>query len=343
MGTIVGSAMFNILVIVALSAAVAGKSGASLAIDYRPVARDVCFYTYSILLLAIFFDDGEITVIEAAVMWLSYFGYIGFMFINEKVLSKCKAPNGGDDYKVSPEDESAVAQAAKALEGNTDVGGGSTEDGGKGGGDDKNDDEEEDESRFSLPDSPSGYPLFILSLPLLALMTVTIPDCNTKKWEKWYVLSFFMSIMWIGVLCHFMVEFAVEIACIIEVDAIIMGVLVLAVGTSVPDAIGSMIAARNGEADMAIANAIGSNVFDVLLGLGFPWFLAILANGENFVVCAGGITTAVIILFCTVILFVGVLAGAGWKMNTNIGVALFFLYLCYIGFTVYQATQPSKC
>ena len=49
---------FNILVIVALSAAVAGKSGASLQIDYRPVGRDVCFYTLSILLLAIFFDDG---------------------------------------------------------------------------------------------------------------------------------------------------------------------------------------------------------------------------------------------------------------------------------------------
>ena len=98
------------------------------------------------------------------------------------------------------------------------------------------------------------------------MFTVTIPDCATKKFEKWYTVSFIMSIMWIGILCHVMVEFAVGIACIQDIDPIVMGVLVLAVGTSVPDAIGSMIAAKNGEADMAIANAVGSNVFDVLLG-----------------------------------------------------------------------------
>ena len=40
-----------------------------------------------------------------------------------------------------------------------------------------------------------------------------------------------------------------------------MGVLVLSIGTSVPDAIGSILAAKSGEADMAVANAIGSNVF----------------------------------------------------------------------------------
>jgi hypothetical protein len=41
--------MLTILVIVALSAFVTSKSGASLAIGYRQVARDVSFYTGSIL------------------------------------------------------------------------------------------------------------------------------------------------------------------------------------------------------------------------------------------------------------------------------------------------------
>jgi sodium/potassium/calcium exchanger 3/sodium/potassium/calcium exchanger 4 len=108
--------MFNILVIVALSAAVAGKSGASLAIDYRPVTRDVCFYSYSILLLAVFFTDGVIEMWEALIMWLSYLLYIGFMTINEKVLKYCKPPTS-ESYKVSPEDEEAADAAAKALGG----------------------------------------------------------------------------------------------------------------------------------------------------------------------------------------------------------------------------------
>ena len=188
--------------------------------------------------------------------------------------------------------------------------------------------------RFALPDSAGDWPLYILSVPFIAMFTVSIPDCATKKFENWYPLSFFMSIMWIGILCHVMVEFAVGIACIASIDPIVMGVLVLAVGTSVPDAIGSMIAARNGEADMAIANAVGSNVFDVLLGLGFPWWLSIMVKGEDFLVDKDGIITAVIILFCTVLLFVGVLAANKWQMNTTVGVGLFSLYGLYVIYTI---------
>jgi Ca2+/Na+ antiporter len=44
---------------------------------------------------------------------------------------------------------------------------------------------------------------------------------------------------------------------------------------------GSMIAARAGEADMAIANAIGSNVFDILLGLGLPFFIKSMLSGKS--------------------------------------------------------------
>jgi hypothetical protein len=47
-GTIVGSAMFNILIIVALSAMAAGKD---LNIDWRPISRDVCYYSISVFCL----------------------------------------------------------------------------------------------------------------------------------------------------------------------------------------------------------------------------------------------------------------------------------------------------
>lgn len=52
--------MFNVLVIVALSAAVAAKNGASGVIDHRVVARDICFYTCSILLLVTSVNDDQI-------------------------------------------------------------------------------------------------------------------------------------------------------------------------------------------------------------------------------------------------------------------------------------------
>jgi sodium/potassium/calcium exchanger 3/sodium/potassium/calcium exchanger 4 len=142
-----------------------------------------------------------------------------------------------------------------------------------------------------------------------------------------------------------MVLWATEAACILKISPIVMGVLVLAVGTSVPDAIGSVIAARNGEADMAIANAIGSNVFDILVGLGLPWLLVILIRGSVVPVCADGILMSVIILFCTACLFVGVLKFNNWKMNNFIGRCLLLLYILYVIYTIVVATNgpASKC
>ena len=53
----------------------------------------------------------------------------------------------------------------------------------------------------------------------------------------------------------------------------LMGLTIVAAGTSVPDAISSVVVAKSGEGDMAVSNAIGSNVFDILLGLGLPFLL----------------------------------------------------------------------
>ena len=67
--------------------------------------------------------------------------------------------------------------------------------------------------------------------------------------------------------------------------------MVLAIGTSVPDALSSVLVgiirsghgndklicpvyfqvAKNGQGDMAVSNALGSNVFNIFLGLGLPW------------------------------------------------------------------------
>ena len=104
-------------------------------------------------------------------------------------------------------------------------------------------------------------------------MQATTPDCSKTACKGAYVVTFVMSILWIGFLCLLMVMTAAHIGCVAGVDPEIMGICVLAIGTSVPDAMGSVIVARKGEADMAIANAVGSNVFDILLGLGVPWLI----------------------------------------------------------------------
>ena len=124
----------------------------------------------------------------------------------------------------------------------------------------------------------------------------------------------------------------------------------LAIGTSVPDALGSMIVARAGEADMAIANAVGSNVFDILLGLGFPWFLRGVINEGNDDLCDDyfpvkkcGIEISVAILFGTLGIFFLVLILYKWRMNNKLGITfliIYFIYIVWILLTAFPSGNP---
>jgi sodium/potassium/calcium exchanger 2 len=67
---------------------------------------------------------------------------------------------------------------------------------------------------------------------------------------------------------------------IMRIPEIVIGLTILAAGTSLPDTLSSVIVARKGLGDMAVANAIGSNVFNVLFGLGMPWTIWILYSGQ---------------------------------------------------------------
>ena len=113
-----------------------------------------------------------------------------------------------------------------------------------------------------------------------------------------------------------------------------MGVTILAAGTSVPDAIGSLLVARDGQGDMAVSNAIGSNVFDILLGLGLPWFL----NGVIYKVSLG--VDAENLLPLSLIL-VGTLAGVyfsalccGFYLSKPLGLFFFSLYFVFVAYNL---------
>ena len=57
------------------------------------------------------------------------------------------------------------------------------------------------------------------------------------------------------------------------IPSIVMGLTFVAAGTSVPDLLSSVIVARRGQGDMAISSSIGSNIFDILVGLPLPWLI----------------------------------------------------------------------
>lgn len=84
-GTIVGSAVFNIMIIVGVTAICAGQT---LDITPYPFARDCAFYTLSIGMLVAFVYDGKVYWWESVILLCGYVLYIGYMTQNQKIADK---------------------------------------------------------------------------------------------------------------------------------------------------------------------------------------------------------------------------------------------------------------
>jgi Ca2+/Na+ antiporter len=110
-GTIVGSAMFNILVIIAASGVFSLET---LTIDFRPMVRDIAFYTVSIACMVGFFYDGEVTWWESLLLLLGYVLYVIFMVYNESILSRCDKSQASLDDDAAQEVKRVAADAVVA-------------------------------------------------------------------------------------------------------------------------------------------------------------------------------------------------------------------------------------
>jgi K+-dependent Na+/Ca+ exchanger-like protein len=312
-GTIVGSAMYNLLIIVAASATVAGKD---LMIDFRPVMRDAGYYLSSIFLFALVAMDGTVQAFEAAIMVISYLSYIVFMTRNERLLFTCCGPPDGSNANTTEE----------AL-----------------------DTDEEEEEEVEEEYEPLAWPsnasclikiLHLCFLPVTFAFYCTVPDVRLSKYHNMYWPSFVLCIVWVAILCFFMVEYGSHAGCLLGINPVVMGLLVLAVGTSVPDTLGSMAMARAGKADAAIANAIGSNVFDILLGLGLPWLMVIMIKGKTVTLAnvEEDLMPAVVVLSLAIVFFVSILAVNRWMMNAASAFYMVFAYAVYVANVVMGAT-----
>ena len=106
------------------------------------------------------------------------------------------------------------------------------------------------------------------------------PIFRCIDWRVAMVMSFSISIMWLGILTFFVVDIAEDVMLCQGYDAAWTGLTVLAVGSSLPDCLSSIAVAREGKMDMAISNAFGSNIFDVFFCLGLPFFVQAIRTGH---------------------------------------------------------------
>jgi K+-dependent Na+/Ca+ exchanger-like protein len=188
------------------------------------------------------------------------------------------------------------------------------------------------EPQAMLEHIPSAMEQFatIVGYPLAIILRYTVIDCQEPKWRKYYWVTFFQSIVWLGIFVYFMLHMAEAAADILGIDPTVVGLTVCAIGTSAPDALASLYVAREGQGTMAVANAFGSNIFDILFGLGLPFLISTLMNGEPLQVGTDGILASTILLGGMLVAFLLWISILRCSLHKNQGWLLIGLYIVYI-------------
>lgn len=124
---------------------------------------------------------------------------------------------------------------------------------------------------------------------------------------------------------HFMVESAVEIARFFGMSDLVIGLTIIALGTSLPELAASIAGVMKGEDDLALGNVIGSNIFNILAVLAMPGLIAPGAIDPN---AAGRDLYAMLVITVLLIAvsmnFKGVRRISRWEGG--------LLLACYLGY-----------
>ncbi|XP_031418122.1 sodium/potassium/calcium exchanger 3-like [Clupea harengus] len=172
--------------------------------------------------------------------------------------------------------------------------------------------------------------------PLSLLLYLTVPNCAKPRWDRWFMITFIMSTVWIAGFSYIMVWMVTVIGYTLGIPDVIMGITFLAAGTSVPDCMASLIVARQGMGDMAISNSIGSNVFDILVGLGLPWAVQTLAidYGSYVQLNSRGLIFSVALLLASVFFTVLGVHLNKWTLDRRLGLVCLLTYAVFLSFSV---------
>ncbi|XP_041574346.2 sodium/potassium/calcium exchanger 1 isoform X2 [Taeniopygia guttata] len=211
-------------------------------------------------------------------------------------------------------------------------------------GDSTDGDENDEPLSLEWPESRTKQAIYLFLFPIVFPLWSTLPDVRNLESKKFFVITFFGSILWIAAFSYLMVWWAHQVGETIGISEEIMGLTILAAGTSIPDLITSVIVARKGLGDMAVSSSVGSNIFDITVGLPVPWFLFSIFNGLSPVaVSSNGLFCAIVLLFLMLLFVIVSIAACKWKMNKLLGLTMFALYFVFLIISVMLEDKIISC
>lgn len=154
-----------------------------------------------------------------------------------------------------------------------------------------------------------------------------VEACETK--ELSYAKSILFLIVGAGAIAFggdLTVDTASRIAIELGMSQTLVGLTIVSIGTSLPELVTSIVAARKNEVDMAIGNAVGSNIFNILMVLG------ISATISPVTLLRENIIDIIILMIFTMLVWL--FAGTKRKISRKEGIIMALIYLVYCGYII---------
>lgn len=264
---------------------------APIMVKRSSVKRDIPFAVVASLLMLLFCLDGAIGRVDAAVLFA---GFCLFMFVTLKYA------------KTTEEHAATVATSGAAMA--TVISEAST-------------------SQASSSEASSSE----TSAPEASSSETSAPEASQASGTS--MLKAVVMLV-VGLLCliagsNMFVDNASFVASSLGVSDAVIGLTIVAGGTSLPELATSMVSAKKGNSDIAIGNVIGSNVFNILMIIGITGLVKPMH--------IAGITTLDLIMMLASMLLMWFFCRTTYKVKRWEGAVLTIVYLAYLTWLVMNA------
>ncbi|XP_017062347.1 sodium/potassium/calcium exchanger 4 [Drosophila ficusphila] len=306
LGTIVGSSVFNILVIPAICGILAQPNK----LDWWPVTRDTIWYLVAITALTIVLWDSLVFWYEAVGLLLLYCIYLIQLILDRRIQNLVRKEHTESELM----NENPMTREDEPLQGFKD-------------------------QVCRAPELKSNtwqWIWWLIKYPAKVVLACTIPSVRSI-----FFLTMLMATVWIIALAYLLAWFLTVLGYNCNIPDSIMGLTFLAAGTSIPEAASSFIVSKKGYGSMSICNAIGSNTFNIFMCLGLPWVLKNLISKDSIAIDSSALTiTNGLLVFTAVILYGSLLITkfvigkvVGWI--SLISYVLFVIMACVLEMLLY--------
>lgn len=161
------------------------------------------------------------------------------------------------------------------------------------------------------------------------LIKVKVP-----MWQNLLLVAGGLTLLVVG--ARWLVQSAVELALAWGVNEAVIGLTIVAAGTSLPEVVTSIVATYRGERDIAVGNVVGSNIFNILCVLGISGLVSPipLAAGDELANIDIPVMLGVAVL-CVPLFFIGSI------LNRVEGSLFLVLYFAYLWFLIAKALSHT--